>query len=242
MDLDRGTAGRHDGSMRLPWTMLVLLTAVVPAQTVDDGAVWMAWLAQGRLADGESTPGRLRWWLDAQQRQRDEGEHADLSLLRPALGYALTDRMTLFAGYAWIATDPPRRDEFVEHRAWQQLTWNLPLWGLTVQSRTRLEQRFVETDGDTGWRLREFVKTTVPLTRDKDWFVSLWDELFWDLGDTDWGQRTGFRQNRAFAGLGAFLDAAHRVSVEVGYLNQWVDRRGDDKLNHVLSIMLLTTF
>jgi hypothetical protein len=118
----------------------------------------------------------------------------------------------------------------------------IPVGDLTVQSRTRLEQRFAETDGDTGWRLREFVKTTVPLVEDKRTFVSAWDELFWDLNHTDWGQRTGFRQNRAFLGLGRFLDAGKKVSIEAGYLNQWVDRPGEDKLNHCLSIWMFVNF
>jgi hypothetical protein len=138
--------------------------------------------------------------------------------------------------------DPKGRDEFGEHRPWQQLTWNIPVGDVTVQSRTRLEQRFVETDGDTGWRLREFVKTTVPLSADKRVFASVWDELFWDLDDTDWGQRAGFRQNRAFVGPGWFLGEGKQVSLEVGYLNQWVDRPGEDKLNHVLSIWLFVNF
>lgn len=135
-----------------------------------------------------------------------------------------------------------RRDDFVENRLWQQLTYNAPTEGLTLQGRLRLEQRFVETDGDLGHRLRLQGKAMVPLTDDKGLFVSLWDEAFWDLNDTDWGERTGFRQNRAFAGLGIQLDAAPKVWIEVGYMNQWIDRRGPDKENHVLSISLFTVF
>lgn len=211
-------------------------------QTVDDGGVWLAWFAQGKLAAADSSLAPLRWWLDVQDRLRDEGEHFDQWLLRPGLGYALTDRFTLWAGYAYIATDPVRRDEFGENRLWQQLTWNAPTEGFTLQGRARLEQRFVETDGDTGHRLRLFGKAMVPLTADNGLFVSLWDEAFWDLNETDWGQRTGFRQNRAFAGLGFQLDDAPKVWIEVGYLNQWIDRRGPDKENHVLSISLFTVF
>ena len=233
-------------SVSMPWCAL-LLSSLLPvagavAQTRDDGALWLAWVAQGRLGAPDTALGDFRFWLDVQDRQRDEARHFDLGIVRPGLGYALTERITAFAGYAWVPTDPPRRDDFDEHRTWQQLTWNIPVLGGTVQSRTRLEQRFVATDGDTGWRLREFVKTTVPLVADKSWFVSLWDEMFWDLNDTDWGQRTGFRQNRAFAGLGTFLDEGRRLSLEIGYLNQWIDRPGEDRMNHILSVWLFTTF
>jgi Protein of unknown function (DUF2490) len=218
------------------------LALPLAAQTRDDGGAWLAWVAQGRLGAPDSGLGNLRWWLDAQDRQRDEGRHFDLAVIRPGLGYALHERLTAYVGYAWVVADPIGRDEFGEHRAWEQLTWMVPVGGLSVQVRTRLEQRFLETDGDTGWRLREFLKTTVPLTADRGWFVSAWDELFWDLDRTDWGQRAGFRQNRAFVGLGTFLDDARRVSLEVGYLNQWIDRPGEDRMNHIGSVWLLTTF
>jgi len=212
------------------------------AQTVDDGGAWFGWFAQGKLAAADSTLAPLRWWLDVQDRQRDEGEHFDQLLLRPGLGWALTDRLTVWAGYAYIATDPVRRDEFGENRLWQQLTYNAPTEGFTLQGRARVEQRFLETDGDTGWRLRVMGKAMVPLNDDKSLFASVWDEAFWDLDGTDWGQRQGFRQNRAFAGLGVHLDEAHKVWLEVGYLNQWIDRRGPDKENHLLSISLFTIF
>ena len=129
-----------------------------------------------------------------------------------------------------------------EDRIWQQLTWNLPVDGFTLQSRTRLEERFLEDQSDEGWRLRQFFKATVPVVEDKTTFVSAWDEMFWDLDDTDWGQRTGFRQNRAFLGIGQFLDEQKSVSIEVGYLNQWVDRTDEDRLNHVLLVCMFMTF
>lgn len=221
---------------------LASFAPAVVAQTVDDGGAWFGWFAQGKLAAADGSLAPLRWWLDVQDRQRDEGEHFDQLLLRPGLGYALTDRFTVWAGYAYIATDPVRRDEFGENRLWQQLTYNAPTDGFTLQGRARLEERFVETEGDTGYRLRVLAKAMVPLVADKSLFASVWDEAFWDLNDTDWGERTGFRQNRAFAGLGLQLDDAPKVWIEVGYMNQWIDRRGPDKENHVLSISLFTIF
>jgi hypothetical protein len=234
----------HTGRVRhvLNASVVVFLAVPLVAQTKDDGQLWSALVLQGRFGDKESGLDRWRWMFDLQDRQRDEGEHFELGVVRPAVGYAITDRLVAHLGYGWFVADPKGRDEFGEHRPWQQLTWNIPVGDVTVQSRTRLEQRFVETDGDTGWRLREFVKTTVPLSADKRVFASVWDELFWDLDDTDWGQRAGFRQNRAFVGPGWFLGEGKHVSLEVGYLNQWVDRPGEDKLNHVLSIWLFVNF
>ena len=237
-------ATRPNGSWRQALRLFALL-AIAPgiaAQTQDDGALWAMWLGQGKLGDKDSGLDRWRWWLDAQVRWRDNGQTYDAGIFRPGIGYAITDRVTAHFGYAFIESDPAGRDPFHENRLWQQLNWNVPVEGFTLQSRTRLEERFVEDQSDEGWRLRQFFKATVPVVEDKTTFVSAWDEMFWDLGDTDWGQRTGFRQNRAFLGLGQFLDEKKSVSIEVGYLNQWIDRPGEDRLNHVLLVCMFMTF
>lgn len=218
------------------------LAGASSAQTRQDGGLWLLWLGQGDLSPIDSDWKRVRWWLDVQDRQRDEGETFDTFLFRPGLGYALTPRVTTFVGYALVGSDPANRESFFEHRAWQQLSWNLPVEGFTLQSRTRLEQRFVEDESETGVRLREFVKVTVPLGGARSCFASLYDEVFVDMNDTAWGQRVGLRQNRAFVGLGWFLDDARRYWLEVGYLNQWIDRPNRDRANHLLSLNLFMNF
>lgn len=218
------------------------LAASPAAQTRDEGGLWLMWLGQGRFADRDAPLGALRWWLDLQPRWLDDGGRYDTTLVRPGLGWALSDRVTAWAGYAYVEVDPPGRGPFVENRSWQQLTWNVPVEGFTLATRTRLEQRFVDDRGETGWRLRQFVKATLPVSPGGDWFLSAYDEVFHDLGDTRWGQRQGLRQNRAFAGLGWRFDAERGASLEVGYLNQWLDPRGTDVMNHILSINLFMNF
>lgn len=218
------------------------LATSLPAQTHDDGALWLAALATGRFADPQSDYGNLRWWLEGQGRWRNEGEDLELAFVRPGVGYALSSRTTVWLGYGLFDTDPVGRPSFLEHRVWQQLSWNAPVEGFTLSSRTRVEQRFVEDESETGWRLRQMVKFTLPLTESKGTFLSVWDEGFYDANDTRWGERTGFRQNRAFAGLGFFLNDAHKHSLEVGYLNQWIDRTTVDAENHALLVMLFLNF
>ncbi len=229
------------GALAAATSVLILARGAV-AQTADDGALWAMAIAQGKFGDKDSGLDRWRWWLDVQVRYRDEAQTYDSSFFRPGVGYALNDQFVLHLGYAFIESDPATGDEVRENRAWQQLIWNAPVDGFTLQSRTRLEERFVVDEADTGWRLRELVKATVPLVDDKSTFLSIWDEAFWDLDDTDWGQRTGFRQNRAFAGIGQFLNEKQSMSVEVGYCNQWLDRPGEDRLNHILLLAFFVTF
>ena len=99
---------------------------------------------------------------------------------------------------------------------------------------------------EVGWRFRQFVKATLPLWEGAPIFLSAYDEIFVDLNEPDWGQRTGFSQNRFFLGLGWKFDSPARewpLSLEVGYLNQFLNGRSrPDKINHILSMNLFLSF
>ena len=116
--------------------------------TENKGAWFMAF-GQGGFDESNESSHRLRWWLDAQLRHQGDDSGFEQFIARPGLGYAVTERATLWAGYAWIATerDAGRSDE---HRLWQQLTWSERYQTVSVLLRTRLEQRFVEDGDDTG--------------------------------------------------------------------------------------------
>jgi hypothetical protein len=203
--------------------------------------IWAMALAQGGFGFVHPKLARVRGWLELQGRWRSFGESYETGFLpRVGIGYALTDQMTLMTGFAVIENDPAQKKPFTELRPWQQLSWNLPVRGFGLQSRTRLEQRIHQEN--LGWRLRELVKATVPLPGTDRVFLAAYDELFFDLDDTPWGQRRGFRQNRFFAGPGLRLDREKHVVLEVGYLNQWIDRRREDRDNHVLSLNLVLTY
>ena len=80
-----------------------------------------------------------------------------------------------------------------------------------------------------------------PIAFDSRLRLVAYDEIFFALNDTDWGARAGFDQNRFFVGL-AWQFVPGR-SVEVGYLNQFVERNGPDNLmNNILSINFLVNF
>ncbi len=226
--------------------LFILLSLLVTGEALageprEGEQIWAMALAQGGFGFVHPKLSRVRGWLELQGRWRSFGESYETGFLpRVALGYAVTDQVTIFSGFAAIQMDPAQKKPFTELRPWQQLTWNLPVKGFTLQSRTRLEERIHQTN--LGWRLREFIKTTVPVPGTDRVFLSAYEELFFDLDDTTWGQRSGFRQNRFFAGPGFRLDRAKHVSLEVGYLNQWLDKRNEDRDNHVLSLNLFLNY
>lgn len=223
--------------------VLPLLGAAVAraGEPREGGQIWASALTQGGLGVVHPKLDRVRGWLELQGRWRSFGESYETGFYpRVGLGYAVTDAVTLMAGFVAVENDPARAKPFTELRPWQQLTWNLPLPHFGLQSRTRLEQRLHQDN--LGWRLREFVKATVPLPGEGRIHLAVYDELCFDLDDTRWGQRSGFRQNRFFVGPGVRLDREKHVVVELGYLNQWIDRRREDRENHVLSLNLFLNY
>lgn len=218
-------------------SVLALPATPVLADPIEDLQNWSAIFATGKLT---AVHAKARYWLEGQGRFGADISRFSQGILRPGVGFALTERMTLWGGYAYIPTDPPGEGNATrEHRLWQQLLWTtpLPLGSLTLTSRTRLEQRWFEHAADAGWRLRQFTKLTRPIALDGRVYASLWDEVFLAFDDTDWGARAGLDQNRAFGGIGFRL--APGVALEAGYLNQYVFRQArDDASNHILAFSL----
>lgn len=151
------------------------------------------------------------------------------------MGYKLSDQLSVWLGYAWVRTQAEGKDHTDEHRIWQQLSWNKGYsWG-KIATRTRLEQRFLNIGDDTGWRFRQFLKYTHPLFTERV-YLSLWDEVFVNFNNTDWGANSGFGQNRMFAGFGVFIDPQKHYRFELGYLNQFASLQNrDDLMNHLIS-------
>ena len=214
--------------------VFTLSSSTLLAQTDHDSGVWLALFARGDAGCEEDS--QLKWWFDGHARFFDDSGGFGQSILRPGLGYALSDSATVWAGYGWINTSPAAGPGFDEHRVWQQITWSKDFDPTRLGLRSRLEQRFLETGSDTGWRFRQLVSLRRPLGCSRTTLVA-WDEVFIHLNDTDWGATGGFDQNRLFLGLGFKVDPSSCYRVEVGYLNQFLDRpTTDDLSNHLVAI------
>ncbi len=227
------------------WLLVVCLSAAclvalrpASAETIDDTGLWTAVFAAGDI-NPHAGDGKWRWWFDGQMRFFDDFDGYGQTLIRPGVGYKLTDKLTLWAGYSWIHTEPNPALHFEEHRVWEQITWSHKFDSTTLDSRTRLEQRILEIGDDTGMRLRQLVALRRPMGFAPNFTWVGWDEFFIHLNDTDWGARNGFDQNRAFLGVGWKPSPEHTWRIETGYLNQFIDRSiGDDLCNHLLSVNL----
>lgn len=200
----------------------------------DDAQLWTALFVNGPVA----ADSRLMVWFDGHARFRDDVERLGVSILRPGVGWRLDDNgTTLWAGYARVVSRSETAPNVEENRLWQQATYRIgEASGFRVSGRTRLEQRFVSTGDDTGWRLRQFVRAEKKFGA-SDFSMVGWNETFFAFNDTDWGARSGYDQNRAFIGAG--WQAAKNWRLEGGYLFNHIRRaNAPDALNHALSLSI----
>ena len=85
-------------------------------------------------------------YMEVNPRFGDDVSELSQLILRPAIGYKLTDHLSLWQGYAWVGNYQPSFIE--ENRLFQQLLYKETFPFLKVTSRSRLEERFIEhTDG-----------------------------------------------------------------------------------------------
>lgn len=241
------------GSLLSRLLLGALLLAAVPTLPAADQSdsnqnLWLNYV-------GDHPLGNSPWGLhlESQFRRADHGENWQQLLLRPGINYTISPSITLSAGYAWVNTytygDIPVAHDFPEHRLWQQVVFNHKALGLDWTHRVRLEQRrigeMLQQNGEwdvANWRyenrFRYMLRTTLPLSSDKKWYLALWDELFLNFGSNV--SLNYFDQNRIFIGLGRKLSDTTRL--EIGFMEQTVQRRGGMvwENNHTISVWLMS--
>ncbi len=206
------------------------------AETIEDGRYWFSLYTQGPLPKEN-----FYWSLDIHPRWREEGRHFDTLILRPSLFYKISPKTSVWLGYDTIKNHPQSQASFQENRLWEQVMHQFePFSGLTLTVRTRFEQRDREDYSDIAHRLRQMVRATTPssLHQQLSWVV--WNELFINLNQTDWGVMRGTDQNRLF--LGANWKFDELSNLEVGYINQYVNGKTIDRENHILSSTIRFNF
>jgi hypothetical protein len=197
-------------------------------------------LSQGSLGDENS---RWLWWLDLHARFSDHAEGFEQSIFRPGFGYQLDGNQSLWMGYGWIATQGTDERFSQEHRIWQQHIWSGSHHEWDWLCRSRLEQRFFDTEGDLGLRYRQFLKANYWPDRSGAWYLTAYNEIFVHLNDTRWGANAGLDRNRLFVGIGFRPGPAGVRGVEIGYLNQWANRNNrPNRMTHIASFNLFTRF
>lgn len=221
--------------------LLLIISHIAISAEINDVQSWWNLTATGNFYKG-TTKSHFKYWLEGQQRLGDHNSRSSQRILRPGLGYALNETTSLWLGSAWIYTGIPlTRAPFSERRIWQQLLWVKKYPDLSLTSRTRLEQRFLEGNPKTAWRIREMIKMVSPFRRKPQFSMVGSEEVFWHHNNFVGQRNQGFDQNRFFMGIGYKINGA--LTTEIGYLNQYIHRRGAPNfLSNNISTTLLCSF
>lgn len=212
-----------------PWTIAVGLAAAAPSAALADDEDAELWLNPSAT---RAVDARTELELETAQRFRDDPRD-DTYFLRAWINRDDSRENTWSLGVEQRWNGPDER----EVRLLQQVGYAIG----PLDLRTRLEQRFVSYDPQTGWRLRQRIGASVPLGRGAEgWSVTADAEVFVTLRATDPDGQTGFTALRTFAG---FERSFGRYDLSIGYLRQQ-DIRDDrpDRIGHAPFVGLYVAF
>lgn len=216
-------------------SLLLLISFGLSAQTDPNAHAWYMYFGDHPVGNS-----RFGIHLEGQWRRANLGLTWQQLLLRPALNFQLNKKVMLTGGYGFVETyrygDYPARENFPEHRVFEQALITQKLFGQEFQNRLRFEQRNI-----LGYaaryenRFRYMLRTNVPLPVDhRRYYLGLYDEVFYNFGENV--QFNVFDQNRAYVALG--WNMGHQTRLEVGFMEQTVQHR-DGKViehNHTLQV------
>ena len=132
---------------------LLLGPRLASAQPDGDRHLWVQAVAVLQVSE------HWRVHLEEQPRWFDDVSAPFQNLLRGAVGRQVVPRISLWAGYGWVAK-PPGSGGKQEHRAWQQFLATPPAVGRwTSELRVRQEQRYRPDWDGTSHRVRVLVRT-----------------------------------------------------------------------------------
>lgn len=218
----------------------VIITALLLAQTLpvfaggpgtdDMFGVWGSATFQGDFKFLSPGMSKFQWLVMNQARTRDDsskGSRFSENLLFSQVGYQFNDNASFWIGYVHDWVRPLNKPAFQENRPYQDFVWNQNFGDFRLTSRTRMEERINQANGDTGYRPRQLLQISHPLPFLDGLSAYVGDEVFFYLNQNKFGKQ-GFSENRALAGLS--YQFTPEMGVDLGYLGQYVDNASGNNL------------
>jgi len=223
------------------------LTCLLPVAKADelfqDAGSWLQVVGEGSLKAVDPSLEKGRIWVEGQSRFDDNWNHWYQGMVRTAIGYSLSDRATIWAGYTWLPTQNIGKNYVSQQDVWPAFRYVLPTDVGTFTFRTMVETNFIPGNGsDVRVRPRQMIRFLHPLEFEPRLSLIAWDEFFVRLNSTPKGGQSGFDQNRAFAGLGWTFNKNFRT--EAGYMNQYLDdnTHTNNTMRHLIMGSLFVNF
>ena len=214
-------------------TAMILLPGEALAR--DDGQIWLTAGAAIKLDD--------KWRLSEDIVARFSDNRSGLYEIEAStlLNFKVAEDVTLAAGYVHNPQYSDGDFTVLERRAREQVTLdNLAKIGTgKLSARFRMEQRWRENTDGTGWRMRPYLKFSLPLRGKTSLILS--NETFVNLNTTAFQRQDGLDRMRNLIAIGTPL--LKNVTIEAGYLNQHgFVRGGEDTSDHVASLSVSASF
>lgn len=210
------------GGLVLACALILLAPTASADELLQDAGSWLQVLGEGSLKFIDPSLEKDRIWLESQSRWDDNWNHWYQGMFRVALGYSLSDRATVWAGYTYLPTQNLGKPSVQQQDVWPGFRYVLPTDFGTFMFRTMVETNFLpRNNGDVRIRPRQMFRFMRPLEVEPRLSLIVWDEVFVRVNTTPSGGKSGFDQNRAFAGLGWTFNPNFRA--ELGYMNQYLD-------------------
>jgi hypothetical protein len=192
--------------------VLVALAIPAPALAASDSQIWTNGSVTVKLSD--------HWRLQEEGTVRFSDKRNGLYEIESntLLGYRLSKMVTVWAGYTHNPQYSGGDFTVMEHRAREQVTFAgfAKLGQGKLNGRVRFEQRWRENVDGTGWRVRPYLKYSVPIAGKTA--LNLSTEPFFNLNTTPFQRRTGLERVRNLVTVSTPLTKG--LTGEVGYMNQ----------------------
>jgi Protein of unknown function (DUF2490) len=211
------------------------LQSPVQASTLyEDAGTWVQMVGEGDLGKIDPSLKKARVWIEGQSRYAGGMDYWYQGMVRAAVGYSLSDRATIWAGYTWLPSqaitypngDPARKAAndplaFVSQQdMWPAFRYILPTEYGNFMFRTMWESNWL-VGSQIRERPRQMFKYTLPIAFDNKLSLIAWNETFYRVNSTTYGGKAGFDQNRGFLGFGWTFNP--NIRTELGYMNQYID-------------------
>lgn len=156
------------------------------------------------------------------------------------LGYKV-GKVTIASGYTHVPNYNHGNFTAMERRMRSQVTVDnfAAIGPVKFTGRLRLETRWRDNVAGSAWRLRPYIKASLPLHGKTA--LNLTNETFVDLGRTPFQRTDGLERSRT--GIAVSTPLTKQITVEVGYLDQHgFVRHGSDTDDHAVMLNLSANF